>query len=127
LDGQNELVISLGFTSPLPLVCEIRKANCQELADLLFAISVWVQCHSQVFSFSSNCYLRNALMEGRVGQDNHDLEGQPSIDDIHLYNDTVNTISWCSIHVHLPDKATQTQKDLLKDLSGNVKAGSDFP
>jgi hypothetical protein len=40
LDGQNELVTSLGFTSPLPLVCDIRKANCQELADLLFAISV---------------------------------------------------------------------------------------
>ena len=51
----------------------------------------------------------------------HDVEAAP--DDSHLYNDNVESVSWKSVGVHLPDKATKARKDLLWSVSGDVKAG----
>ena len=52
-----------------------------------------------------------------------DLEG--GVQDAHLYNDIVDSISWSGINVHLQDKATKSQKYLIQGLSGDVKAGMD--
>jgi hypothetical protein len=53
-----------------------------------------------------------------------DLELAQSVShDAHLYNDSVDSISWSGINVHLPDKATKSQKYLVLGLSGDVKAG----
>jgi hypothetical protein len=52
-----------------------------------------------------------------------DQDLESALHDVHLCNDTVDSISWDNISVHLPDKATKSQKYLLRGLSGHVKAG----
>jgi len=47
----------------------------------------------------------------------------PAPDDFHLYNDEVDSLSWDTINVRVPDKAAGQTKGLLWDLDGEVKAG----
>ena len=60
-------------------------------------------------------------MAKTTGQTIRDLES--GSDNVHLYNDQIDSISWESINVHLYDKSTKMEKHLLQDITGNAKAG----
>jgi hypothetical protein len=66
----------------------------------------------------------STTMTKKTENQNKDLES--ALHDAHLYNDTVDSISWSGINVHLKDKATKAQKYLIQGLSGDVKAGTNF-
>lgn len=53
--------------------------------------------------------------------------GRTSAADAHLYNDEVEVLSWKSIDVSVPDKATGGVKCLLQNVSGEVQAGTLIP
>lgn len=48
-------------------------------------------------------------------------------DDVHLYNDEVDSLSWDTINVRVRDKGTAETKNLLWDIDGEVKAGECIP
>ncbi len=44
--------------------------------------------------------------------------------DIHLHNDTVDTLFWDNISVKIHDKSTGKDKYILQDVDGDVQAGT---
>ena len=45
------------------------------------------------------------------------------VDDVHLFNDCVETFLWNNVSVYLPDKELKRDKYLLEGISGGVVAG----
>ena len=43
--------------------------------------------------------------------------------DIHLHNDTVDTLFWDGLSVSIPDKKTGKEKHILQFVDGDVQAG----
>lgn len=56
--------------------------------------------------------------------DDHDVESTAR--DVHLYNSTVDSISWRSISVSVYDRSAKAQKPLLRSVDGEVRAGRSY-
>ena len=52
-----------------------------------------------------------------------DLESAPSLDDVHLFNRTVDTLFWNDVSVKLPASSSKPEKHLLQYIGGDVRAG----
>lgn len=73
------------------------------------------------FSFEIEPCFKAVAMEISRTSNVRDLES--AVDDVHLFNDCVETFHWNNISVCLPDKELKRDKYLLKGISGEVAAG----
>ena len=72
-------------------------------------------------------YIKLADMSKRANYDASvkaaELDLETGSNDIHLHNDTVDTLFWDNLSVSLPDKTTGKQKNILQFIDGDVRAG----
>jgi hypothetical protein len=52
-----------------------------------------------------------------------DLDLERASNDVHLHNETIDTLSWDKISVKILDKATHSDKYLLNSIDGAASAG----
>lgn len=82
-----------------------------------------LHCGPNDLNFNSDL---NSIIMGREFEPKtrlRDLESAPSLDDVHLFNGTVDTLFWDDVSVRLPASSKRSEKYLLQYVGGDVKAG----
>ena len=60
-------------------------------------------------------------MEKSSASKYHDLES--AVENVHLFNDCIDTFHWNAINVYVHDKSLKRDKYLLEEINGDVAAG----
>lgn len=68
-------------------------------------------------------YPKARLISSRPEEANGQLDLEKAADDVHLHNDTVNTLYWDKICVKVEDKTSRQDRYLLDSIDGAALAG----